>query len=245
MERNEIIEFVDKIDSVDGVKLAVMGGVNHEEGETLYNLARNCTGKGVIVEIGSWKGESAIWLGHGSKKGNKVRIYAVDPHTGSPEHREKWGKVWTFDEFKKNIATTKVDDIITPILKTSEEAAKTFDKPVELIFIDGNHDYNFVKSDFELWFPKVVEGGVMSFHDSILHEGPRRVVEEYVYKSSHFRNVRISSAITYAEKVRQNSLKDKVVNRYALLVKRIYRIGGALPIPEPIKALGRKVIRIR
>ena len=34
--------------------------VSDKEGEFLYNMAKNCTGKGVIVEIGSWMGRSTI-----------------------------------------------------------------------------------------------------------------------------------------------------------------------------------------
>lgn len=72
-----------------------------KEGETLYKLAKNCKGKGVIVEIGSWKGESTIWISNGSKNGNKVKIYAIDPHTGSSELKRMYGNIWTFEEFKK------------------------------------------------------------------------------------------------------------------------------------------------
>jgi len=39
----------------------VDGFLDEKEGILLYNLAKNCTGKGVIVEIGSWKGKSTIW----------------------------------------------------------------------------------------------------------------------------------------------------------------------------------------
>src|SRR3989337_2786998 len=101
MEIAEIKELVDKVD----------GWLTDKEGELLYNLAKNCTGEGVIVEIGSWQGKSTIWLGRGSKKGNNITIYAIDPHTGASEQKERYGNVWTFEEFKKNIKDTKVDDI--------------------------------------------------------------------------------------------------------------------------------------
>jgi predicted O-methyltransferase YrrM len=110
----------------------------------------------VIVEIGSWKGKSTIWIAGGSKNGNKVKVYAIDPFVDFYE-----------EEFKKNIRDAKLDDIVIPLTKTSEEAAKNFDEPVEFIFIDGNHEYEFVKLDFDLWFPKVVDGGIMAFHDTI------------------------------------------------------------------------------
>jgi predicted O-methyltransferase YrrM len=81
-ETDEVKKFVDNID----------GWLFEREGELLYDLAKNCTGKGVIVEIGSWKGKSTIWLGKGSKRGKKVLIYAIDPHTGSPETKRIFSK---------------------------------------------------------------------------------------------------------------------------------------------------------
>ena len=89
------------------------GWLYDREGELLYHTAKNCTGRGVIVEIGSWKGKSTSWLGRGSKQGKGVKIYAIDPHIGSHEHQAD-GRVWTFEEFKKNIRVSGVDDIIAP-----------------------------------------------------------------------------------------------------------------------------------
>ncbi len=163
MNIEEVKKFTNKVE----------GWLTDKEGETLYNLAKNCKGNGVIVEIGSWKGKSTIWIASGSKSGNKVKVYAIDPHTGSSEHQKEGEKIYTFEEFKKNIKNAKVDDIVVPLVKTSEDAAKNFDEPIELIFIDGAHEYESVKLDFDLWFPKVINGGIMAFHDTLGYwEGP-------------------------------------------------------------------------
>ncbi|HET7721599.1 MAG TPA: class I SAM-dependent methyltransferase, partial [Acidimicrobiales bacterium] len=146
---------------------AVDGWLSRREGEALYELARACrAGHGVIVEIGSWKGKSTIWLGNGSKAGQSVPIYAVDPHIGFPDVPETYGVIKTFEEFKRNIEAAGVDDVVTPLVMTSEEAAAGFTEPVALLFVDGVHQYEYVKSDFEYWFPKVRDGGVMVFHDT-------------------------------------------------------------------------------
>lgn len=39
------------------------------------------------------------------------------------------------------------------------------DGSVDLLHIDANHSYEGVKGDFESWFPKVSEQGVVLFHD--------------------------------------------------------------------------------
>jgi len=81
------------------------GWLTENEGRLLYRLAKNCRGHGAIVEIGSWKGRSTVWLGKGSMRGSRTKIYAIDPHIGSSEHQEENGEVWTFEEFKQNIRT--------------------------------------------------------------------------------------------------------------------------------------------
>lgn len=199
--------------------------INDKEAELLYNLAMNCKGQGVIVEVGSWKGESTIYLAKGSEAGKKVKVYAIDPHTGSPIHRKWYGEVWTFDEFKRNIKSAGVTDLVVPLVKTSEEAAKHFKEDVELVFVDGDHEYDSVKLDFDLWFPKLIEGGFIAFHDSVLTSGPQRVVEKCLYKSNRFRNIRVVGSITFAEKVYVNSLSDRIGNRYELLKRTVYRGG--------------------
>lgn len=173
------------------------GWLTEKESELLYNLAKKCQGKGSIVEIGSWKGKSTIFLGQGSKDGKQSKIYAIDPHTGSPEHKNAYGRVWTFEKFKDNIKNARVDDLIIPIVKTSEDAVRDFNEPIELIFIDGAHEFESVKLDFEIWFPKVIKAGIMAFHDAIGYPktGPGKVIEQYVFKSNNFRNMKIVDSI--------------------------------------------------
>jgi MMP 1-O-methyltransferase len=199
---------------------SVEGWLLDAEGPLLYSLALNCVGRGAVVEIGSWKGKSTIYLGKGSKAGNNVTIYTVDPHTEGYEHK-LFGEVATFEEFNSNIINAGVADIVTPIVKTSVEAASDFARPCELIFIDGSHEYQFVRTDFELWFPKLVDGGIMAFHDTLGWEGPRKVVTELVFKSMNFKNVGFVQSIVFGEKVAENSRADRLRNRCVLLLHKL------------------------
>jgi predicted O-methyltransferase YrrM len=230
------MEFEQIKNMTDGVD----GFLSHEEGELLNNAAKSCTGKGTIVEIGSWKGKSTIWMGHGSKNGSGVRIFAIDPHTGTTNQKEILGTIWTFEEFKNNIKNASVDDLVTPIVKTSEEAARDFSDPVELVFIDGDHDYKFVKADFDLWFPKLINGGLMAFHDSG-KAGPKKVLEDLVYRSENFRNIVTVDSITMAQKVEQNSAVDRIKNKYYLRSKSFCESVSRIGVPKPLKAIGRKI----
>src|SRR5688500_180349 len=95
------IEYEREIQNVQRLAEKVHGWLTADEGDLLFRLARNVTARmGVIVEIGSWKGKSTIFLARGSLAGSRVRVYAVDPHTGSEVHRQMWGRVATFPEFQ-------------------------------------------------------------------------------------------------------------------------------------------------
>lgn len=237
IELDEILALVEPID----------GWLTPKEGRLLYDLARRSTGRGAIVEIGSWKGKSTIWLGRGSRRGHGVPVYAIDPHTGSPEHRQQYGAIETVAQFTRNLRRASVDTIVVPRVMTSEAAARAFTEPVELIFIDGAHEYESIKRDFELWFPKVIEGGVMAFHDTTLHRGagwpgPKRLVEDEVYRSTRFRNARFVDSITVGEKVPANTLGDRLRNRRALALKLFCEAGSRLAVPTTVRRAGRAVL---
>jgi len=126
-------------------------------------------------------------------------------------------------------------------VETSKEAAKNFSRPVELIFIDGAHEYRFVKQDFELWFPKVVDGGVMAFHDTTNRYGPGKVVKDLVFQSNYFRNVGIVDSITFAEKTKENSAKDRLRNKYLLSLKSSRELAAKLRPARLKKAIKKRI----
>ncbi|HXS67429.1 MAG TPA: class I SAM-dependent methyltransferase [Candidatus Polarisedimenticolia bacterium] len=202
--------------TIEEVLITVDGWLNPKEARLLYRLARDCKGQGAIVEIGSWKGKSTICLARGSLAGFKTKIHAIDPHTGSPEHSKQFGVVWTFDEFRRNIENAGMTDMVIPHVDYSDAVARKFDEPVELVFIDGLHEYEGVKIDFDAWFPKVIEHGTMAFHDTTCWPGVLKVMCEDVFKSPRFRKVRFAKSIVHAEKVKQNTFFERVENRIML-----------------------------
>jgi predicted O-methyltransferase YrrM len=196
----------------------------------------------VIVEIGSWKGKSTIWLASGSRRGAGLTVYAIDPHTAESDDLAAQSPVPTFAEFRDNIRRAGVDDLVVPMVMTSARAARDFERPVELIFIDGAHDYSSVALDFELWFPRVVDGGTIAFHDTVAWEGPRRLVAEHVFRGGWARRARFVDSTTVAEKVARNSLRDRLRNRYALGLKRVGDAGARLRVPAPVRHAGRRLL---
>jgi MMP 1-O-methyltransferase len=218
----------------------VPGWLTDEEGEALYELAKQCTGRGAIVEIGSWKGKSTICLGLGSRSGSALRIFAIDPHAD-----------YRFGDFKTNVERAGIADLVTPVASLSQAAADDFDEPIELLFVDGSHEYDLVLEDFEKWVPKVVEGGWVVFHDTTWTAGPRKVVGQAIYRGRGFKDVRfVVGSMTVARKVEQTTRADRLRNRYVLGVKTAFWLTStALKkqrrlVPKPVERLGRRVLRL-
>lgn len=220
---------------------SVEGWLTVEEGELLYRLARACAGRGAIVEIGSFKGKSTIWLAKGALAGARAKVVAIDPHTGSEEHRRGDHALWTYDDFLANLRRAGVEEAVIPLVTTSAEAANSFDQPVELLFIDGDHSYKMVRQDFDLWFPRLLEGGYLLMHDTIRWDGPRRVARECVYRSQVFRNVGFVHSITFGQKVAQNSFGDCLRNRYLLLLHIVYDRLSYMHVPPALKRLAKAI----
>jgi predicted O-methyltransferase YrrM len=218
------------------------------EGELLYHLASRLTGRGCIVEIGSFKGRSTVYLGHGSRSGSAAPIHAIDPHYGSDECQRIYGQYNSFEEFQHNIEGAGLTDLVRPHVATSEEVAPGWTEPIELLFIDGAHDYEYVRADWDLWWPHVVEGGYIALHDTDVscYPGVKRVVEESVFASRQVRDVQFVNSLLICQKTARQTARDRLALR-AAHVRRYPddwkgRLGWGL-LPAPVRRVGLKALR--
>lgn len=177
------------------------GWLSDREGIFLYEMASQCTGKGVIVEIGSWHGKSTIWLAAGSKDFSNTKVYAIDHHQGSEETTIARSSYNTFSIFKQNILKVGLDDIVEPIIMTSEQAWINFSKPVELLFIDGSHVLEDVLRDFLLWQQKLISGGILLLHDFTYWPTVQKVARWFILNSYLFVSIKLVDSILYAKKL--------------------------------------------
>jgi len=105
---------------------------------------------GVMVEVGSAFGESAVLF---AEKFNEV--HCVDFWERSMAEREP--------EFDKK--TNGFKNIIKH-KGLSEVIVKEFaDGSLDGVYIDANHNYEFVRADIEMWLPKIKKGGWIGGHD--------------------------------------------------------------------------------
>ena len=71
----------------------------------------------------------------------------------------------------------KYGDRVEFILKKSEDAVDLIPDHLDFVYIDGNHDYPFIKKDIEMYYPKVRKGGLLGGHDIHLQDVFKAVSE--------------------------------------------------------------------
>ena len=125
-----------------------------EDGEALTILAKRVAIEGcVFIEVGSFKGFSASFLGQVAKKCHGD-VFCVDYWK---EH---------LDVFRRNMRELGLDMHVHPLVMESVTASKIFgDGAADLVFIDADHRYASIKRDLEAWWPKVKVGGILCGHD--------------------------------------------------------------------------------
>lgn len=175
----------------------VKGALSFLEGKFLYDAAGSGTDRGVIVEIGSFYGRSTIYLASGSKALGKGRIYAIDPHTGGQVLAGEFSPP-TYRSFIANLNFARVRDYVKPIKTFSWKAATEWAKPIQLLFIDGNHSYKSVNKDIQDWEPFVISNGIIAFHDVLNPEpGPARAILKLLWNSRKFSDAGFADSIFY------------------------------------------------
>ncbi len=129
----------------------------------LYGLARSLKPE-VCVEIGSARGKSACYVGLALEENGKGKLYAIDPHTKTEWNDDN--SVETYEVMRQNLGSLGLLDRVEIVRKTSGQAALSWNMPIDLIFIDGDHTYEGVKRDWELFTPNLAPFGVVVFHDT-------------------------------------------------------------------------------
>ena len=162
----------------------IKGFLADDEAAALYEHALSASTIGPVLEIGSYCGKSTIYLGLACKV-NQRTVYALDHHRGSEEHQQgeffhdpdlydkDVGLVDTFREFRNNISSAGLNDIVVPLVADSECASRDWQTPLAMVFIDGGHSLDSALTDYRCWTPHLMRGGVLAIHDLFAdpHEG--------------------------------------------------------------------------
>jgi hypothetical protein len=111
--------------------------------------------------------QAQIDIGFPPDYGDETIIIDADIEPTSPKEGVLYG--WQGHPHwnkNKNHPFNKQYPEIRKIIKKSVDAIEDIDFEIDLIHIDGDHSYEGVKKDFELYYPKVKSNGVITLHDT-------------------------------------------------------------------------------
>jgi predicted O-methyltransferase YrrM len=155
---------------------AVRGFMPDDEGLALHRLARDRLPHGPVLEIGSYCGKSAVYLGAAAREVGGL-VFTVDHHHGSEENQAGWehhdpslvdpatGRIDTLPFLRRTIASAGLEDVVVAVVGESATVAAHWRTPLSLLFIDGGHGDEPAQSDYGGWARWVLTGGLLAIHD--------------------------------------------------------------------------------
>lgn len=147
-----------------------------DEGRALYEAGRAGGRLGPLLEVGTYCGKSAVYLGASARVAGTV-CFTVDHHRGSEENQAGWehhdpelvdpqtGRMDTLPFFRRTIESAGLEDMVIAVIGESTLVARHWSTPVGLLFIDGGHAEDVAMADYERWSRFVVPGGTLAVHD--------------------------------------------------------------------------------
>ena len=195
----------------------VKGFLDPKEGDALYSYAKQYSISGSCLEIGSYCGKSAVYLGMAVKE-NGQKLYSVDHHKGSeeqqpgeeyfdPDLKSKDGDgIDTLPFFLDTIEKSKLQSFVIPIVSTSEEANEDLDINFDMIFIDGGHSEEAAQKDYDLWTNRINIGGILAIHDVFPNpkDGGRPPYNIYIkaLESGNFEELEVVKSLRLLRKIK-------------------------------------------
>lgn len=135
--------------------------------ENFYDMIVEKFTSGIFLEIGVWQGKSIAYLAEKIEEaGTNVILFGIDTFQGTGDNMMKEAGMNSDQLYIKYCQNTAQFGNIKTYRGHSHNLPEMFaDEYFDVIFIDGDHSYEAVKKDIELWYPKVKPGGIIAGHD--------------------------------------------------------------------------------
>ncbi len=147
----------------------VFEGLTYRTASNWYNNIPNKNGEKPIkyLEIGTFYGANLFSVAKSYASHPDSKLHCIDPWTDYNDYPEYKGEQDNiYQTFMKNVERSGFADKITVHRGFSNEVIPTLeDDSFDMIYIDGNHEPEYVLEDAVLAFRKLKKGGYMIFDD--------------------------------------------------------------------------------
>ena len=144
------------------------------EAAALYDAAVSAE-PGVWLEIGTYCGKSTVVLG-GAAREVGATVVTVDHHRGSEETKSGGSgttmRLWsiqtrdnldTLPSLRQTLRLTQLEDVVNPVVASTQSVGSWWSTPVQFLFLDGNHTEEVAQHDYQVFARHVVDGGILAF----------------------------------------------------------------------------------
>jgi len=170
----------------------------------MFKYIQSIMNPGLVgVEIGVYRGFNAFEILHNM---NIKKLYLIDSYKGYmgkdgieypdgesdvPGDNEKIPSMESAKKEAHKLINKNYKKNVVWIEKTSDEALAEIPDNLDFVYIDGNHNYEYVKADIENYVKKVRKGGILGGHDYIdnRHPGVKQAVNEFLAKNPKYKLV--------------------------------------------------------
>ncbi|MFP5318117.1 MAG: class I SAM-dependent methyltransferase [Acidimicrobiia bacterium] len=152
------------------------GFLPEAEGMALHRAGMAGAAAGPLLEIGTYCGRSAVYLGTAAAQAGTV-LFTVDHHRGSEELQPGWehhdptvvdpvtGRIDTLPHFRRTIEEAGLEDVVVAVVGDSPTVGRLWGTPLGLLFVDGGHGPAAAHADYDAWAAHVAPGGLLAIHD--------------------------------------------------------------------------------
>jgi MMP 1-O-methyltransferase len=196
---------------------AARGFMPPDEGLALHEAAAGVAVDGPFLEVGSYCGKSALYLGAAARDRGRI-LFSVDHHRGSEENQPGWewhepdlvdpavGLMDTLPVFRRTVHEAGLEKHVVAVVGDSPLVSAHWTTPLAFLFVDGGHGEEPARLDYEGWTPHVAPGGLLAIHDVFPDpaDGGRPPYEQiYVpaLRSGRFREVSATGSLRVLERL--------------------------------------------
>jgi predicted O-methyltransferase YrrM len=180
----------------------IPGWLTRDQARVLFDEAYAVGTGATIVEIGSHLGRSTVVLGAAAV--TRCRVVAIDPFL----HAWRYGRSDTEAILRQHLETAGVASVVEVRVTTSRAARAEWSHPIDLLYIDGKHDYWTVRDDLR-WAEHVAPGGSVLLHDSFSSIGVTLALLRTTLTSRRLRYVERTGSLARFE-VGEVSMADRL-----------------------------------
>jgi hypothetical protein len=168
------------------------GWMSPDQGRRLFDAAARCAAGATIVEIGSFRGKSAVVLASAAPDG--VEVVAIDPHAGNdrgPQEIDGFAAEAAGDHevFNANLSAAGVSERVRHVRAFSAAAHEEVSGEIAVLYVDGAHRFAPARADIRDWGARVADGGTMLIHDAFSSVGVTLAILRELGTGRRFRYV--------------------------------------------------------